>query len=237
MKFLSAVLVLLPIAPVCHAQEPACLPPVQIYFSPKGGCTEAIVKEINTAKKTILLQAYSFTSAPIAKAIVDAHKRGVDVRVLLDKSQRTEKYSSADFVQHAGIAVWIDAKHAIAHNKIIILDDETTITGSFNFTKNAEENNAENLLIIRDKAIAEKYIENWNSHAAHSEKYEAKEKGYSETQHANPAGNYIASKNSQIFHKVGCKSAAKISVKNVVNYTSRDEAVTAGKKPCESCNP
>ena len=149
-------------------------------FSPKGGCTEAVVKEIDAAKKTIIVQAYSFTSAPIAKALVEAHKRGVDVRVILDKSQRTEKYSSADFVLHAGIPIWIDAQHAIAHNKVMVIDGATVLTGSFNFTKAAEEHNAENLLVIRDKALAEKYAANWNTHLDHSEKYAGKEQGYSE---------------------------------------------------------
>jgi phosphatidylserine/phosphatidylglycerophosphate/cardiolipin synthase-like enzyme len=85
-----------------------------------------------------LVQAYSFTSAPIANALVDAHKRGVNVQVILDKSQRTEKYSSADFVARAGIPTFIDAKHAIAHNKIMVIDGYEILTGSFNFTKAAE---------------------------------------------------------------------------------------------------
>ncbi|MCY2927499.1 MAG: phospholipase D family protein, partial [Planctomycetota bacterium] len=123
------------------------------------------------AKQTVYVQAYSFTSAPIAKALVDAHKRSVKVLVILDKSQRTEKYSSADFVAHAGIPVQIDAAHAIAHNKIVIIDGETVITGSFNFTKGAEEKNAENLLVIRSKDLAAKYLENWQVHAKHSEAY------------------------------------------------------------------
>lgn len=146
-------------------------PAVEVHFSPRGGCTEAVVKELSNAKTTVLVQAYSFTSAPIAKALVDAHKRGVDVRVILDKSQRTEKYSSADFVAHAGIPTLIDSRHAIAHNKVMVIDGETVLTGSFNFTKAAEEKNAENLLVIRDKAIAEKYASNWESHKTHSEVY------------------------------------------------------------------
>jgi len=71
---------------------------IDVFFSPKGGCTEAVVTALDHATKTVLVQAYSFTSAPIAKALVDAHKRGVKIQVILDKSQRTEKYSSADFV-------------------------------------------------------------------------------------------------------------------------------------------
>jgi phosphatidylserine/phosphatidylglycerophosphate/cardiolipin synthase-like enzyme len=154
-----------------HSQPPPVPPAIEVHFSPHGGCTDAVVKELGNAKSRVLVQAYSFTSAPIAKALVDAHKRGVDVRVILDKSQRTEKYSSADFVAHAGILTLIDAKHAIAHNKVMVIDGETVLTGSFNFTKAAEEKNAENLLVIRDKAIAEKYTSNWDIHAEHSEKY------------------------------------------------------------------
>ena len=144
---------------------------IQVFFSPNGGCTEAVVENVGKAKLTILVQAYSFTSAPIAKALVDAEKRGVKVQVILDKSQRTEKYSDADFLLHEGVPTFIDAKHAIAHNKIIIIDSHTVLTGSFNFTKAAEENNAENLLVIDDAALAKKYTENWQSHLGHSEPY------------------------------------------------------------------
>src|SRR5215475_14190405 len=91
---------------------------------------------------------YSFTSAPIAKALLDAHKRGVQVQVILDKSQRTEKYSSADFLANQGVPTMIDAEHAIAHNKVMIIDGKTVLTGSFTFTKAAQTQNAENLLII-----------------------------------------------------------------------------------------
>jgi phosphatidylserine/phosphatidylglycerophosphate/cardiolipin synthase-like enzyme len=181
MKRLPLLLLLILTLPSCQAQEPQCLPPIEVWFSPKGGCTEAVVKEIATAKKTILVQAYSFTSVPIAKALLDAHKRGVDVRMILDRSQRTEKYSSADFVLHAGIPIWIDAQHAIAHNKVMVIDGETVITGSFNFTKAAEEHNAENLLVIRSPELAIKYADNWQAHLEHSEKYEGKERSYSET--------------------------------------------------------
>jgi len=144
---------------------------IQAYFSPKGGCTEAVVEAIGRAKAAILVQAYSFTSAPIAKALVDAHKRGVKVEVILDKSQRTEKYSSADFLLHAGIPTRIDEIHAIAHNKVMVIDGQVVITGSFNFTSAAEEHNAENLLIIHDPGLAAQYAANWQAHAAHSEQY------------------------------------------------------------------
>ena len=154
---------------ICFTQERS--PQWEVFFSPHGRCTDAIVKELNKAKSTVLVQAYSFTSAPIAKALLNAHKRGVKVEVILDKSQRTDQYSSATFLYNSGIPVRIDAVHVIAHNKIMIIDRETVITGSFNFTKAAEEKNAENLLVIHDKKLAERYARNWKEHERHSEVY------------------------------------------------------------------
>ena len=149
---------------------------IQVYFSPKGGATEAVVNALDHATNAVLVQAYSFTSAPIAKALVDAHRRGIKVQVILDRSQRTEKYSEADFLKNNGIPTLIDAQHAIAHNKIMILDGYIVLTGSFNFTKAAEEHNAENLLVINDPALAGQYIGNWRAHEQHSEPYERSEK-------------------------------------------------------------
>jgi phosphatidylserine/phosphatidylglycerophosphate/cardiolipin synthase-like enzyme len=160
-----------PPASASASAGPKSIPAWEVSFSPHGGCTEAVVAALGKARSSVFVQAYSFTSAPIAKALVDAHRRGVKVEVILDKSQRTEKYSSADFVAHAGIPVLIDARHAIAHNKVMVIDGDTVVTGSFNFTKAAEESNAENLLVIQDPQLAKKYAENWSVHAQHSESY------------------------------------------------------------------
>ncbi len=83
----------------------------QVYFSPNGGSTDAIVRTLAEAKQTVLVQAYSFTSVPIAKALLAAKKRGVKIQVILDKSQRTAKYSSATFLYNAGIPTYIDPAH------------------------------------------------------------------------------------------------------------------------------
>jgi phosphatidylserine/phosphatidylglycerophosphate/cardiolipin synthase-like enzyme len=155
---------------------PDKLPPIDVYFSPKGGCTDAIVEEINAAKKTILVQAYSFTSKEIAEALVAAHNRGVKVSAILDSDQETDSYSRADFLLHSGVPTLSDDEHSIAHNKVMVIDDATVITGSFNFTKQAEISNAENLLIIRSPELAKAYADNWQAHAAHSRNYEEKPK-------------------------------------------------------------
>lgn len=149
---------------------------IEVAFSPNGGSADLIIKTIGEAKKTIKVQAYSFTNADIAKALLDAAKRGVNVRVVLDKSQETEKYTSATFLANAGVPVRIDDDFAIAHSKIMILDEENVITGSFNFTKAAEKSNAENVLVIRgNRELAKLYIQNWQWRWDASETYKRKE--------------------------------------------------------------
>jgi phosphatidylserine/phosphatidylglycerophosphate/cardiolipin synthase-like enzyme len=137
-------------------------------------CTGLIVRTIAEARQRVLVQAYSFTSAPIARALVDAKKRGIDVRAVLDKSQKTERYSGADFLANSGVPVLIDSDHAIAHNKVMVIDGDIVITGSFNFTKSAQQKNAENLLVIRDADLVRKYEANWRVHAGHSDPYQGK---------------------------------------------------------------
>jgi phosphatidylserine/phosphatidylglycerophosphate/cardiolipin synthase-like enzyme len=135
---------------------------IEVGFSPHGGITNMIVKELNGAKKSIEVQASTFASTEIAKALVDAFKRRVDVRIILDDSQEAEKYSSATFIAHAGIPVHIDREFQLAHSKIMIVDRVDVITGSFNFTKAAEQRNAENCIILRgNQQLANIYEKNW----------------------------------------------------------------------------
>jgi phosphatidylserine/phosphatidylglycerophosphate/cardiolipin synthase-like enzyme len=145
--------------------------PIEVYFSPGVSCTEAIVRELSNAKQTVHVQAYSFTSQPIARALTDAQKRGVKVIAILDASNRTKNYSTADFLAHEGVETYVDSMHAIAHNKIMIIDGTTVLTGSFNFTRAADQKNAENLLVIREDGVAAKYEQNWLTHFHHSEYY------------------------------------------------------------------
>jgi phosphatidylserine/phosphatidylglycerophosphate/cardiolipin synthase-like enzyme len=105
---------------------------------------------------------------------VDAKKRGVRVEAILDRSQRSEKYTSATFLANNQILTYIDSQHAIAHHKVMIVDKQVVITGSFNFTKAAEERNAENLLIIASREMARYYLGNWLVHRKHSEPYRSR---------------------------------------------------------------
>jgi phosphatidylserine/phosphatidylglycerophosphate/cardiolipin synthase-like enzyme len=146
-------------------------PPLSVmaYYSPKGGCTDAVVREIKLARKEVLVQAYSFTSKPIAQALIDAKTRGVDIEILLDKSNEQETYTELGHLIEQGLKPHIDAEHAIAHNKIMIIDRRTLLTGSFNFTHQAEAENAENLLVIKGHPeLLQGYAKNFAAHKAHA---------------------------------------------------------------------
>ena len=168
LRIALACLFLIQVSACISVEDGATAIPAEVRFSPHGGCTECIVKELDEAHESILIQAYSFTSEPIAKAVASASKRGVACKAILDSSQKSGKYSVTDFLVNSGIETWIDSAHAIAHNKVIIIDDRTVISGSFNFTKAAEESNAENLLVLRSVQLAKLYKANWLAHKEHS---------------------------------------------------------------------
>jgi phosphatidylserine/phosphatidylglycerophosphate/cardiolipin synthase-like enzyme len=142
---------------------------IEVQFSPKLGATKSIINALARARKTILVSAYSFTSTDIAEALLAAKKRGVSIKIILDKSQVSQRYSASTFFANQGFDLRINDKHAIFHNKVMVIDGDTVITGSFNFTKAAENKNAENLLIIRaNRQVAKAYEENFWSHWQHS---------------------------------------------------------------------
>jgi phosphatidylserine/phosphatidylglycerophosphate/cardiolipin synthase-like enzyme len=144
-----------------------------VYFSPNGGCTDAIVNEINDAKQFVMVGAYRLTSIPIAQALVAAKERGVAVSIILDKAQQSTKYSDATYFHNHQIDVLIDHQHQIMHNKVIIIDGKTVITGSMNFSASGETRNAENVLILTSNKLVDEYVANFNLHKNHSLAYKS----------------------------------------------------------------
>ncbi len=155
-----------------HQETQTQKPAWNVCFSPEGGCTKVVVDALDQAKSSILVQAYSFTSEPIAEALIKARQRGLKVEAILDRSQVRAKNGQVKPLVEAGVPVSIDASHSIAHNKVMVIDGATVITGSFNFSTNAAIYNAENLLIINDPSMATQYAANWQKHRGHSEPYE-----------------------------------------------------------------
>lgn len=124
---------------------------IRIFFSPEGDIAEEIIKQINNAQEYIDIAIYSFTYEPIAGAIVRAKRRGVKIRILMDKGQSKGKYSKYKFLLDNDIAVIQDRHTGIMHNKIAIIDGRILFTGSYNWSKSAEERNEENLLEFIDE--------------------------------------------------------------------------------------
>lgn len=147
---------------------------IQVAFTPGDDAGALVVSAIRQARHQVLVQAYSLTHKDIAQALVAARRRGVEVLVIADR-QQTESLATSLvlWLARQGVPVWMDADHAAAHNKVMVLDpgtpQATVITGSFNLTHAAQYRNAENLLVLRGNApLAEAYAANWRRHRIHS---------------------------------------------------------------------
>jgi phosphatidylserine/phosphatidylglycerophosphate/cardiolipin synthase-like enzyme len=150
---------------------------VQAAFTP-GDDAGALIKDaIDTARRQVLVQAFSFTHRKIAEALVAANRRGVDVKVISDKNQiHRIRTSLIAKIAAEGVPVFTDSDHDSAHNKVIVIDadgpDATLITGSYNFTHAAQYKNAENVLLIKgNPALTDLYRKNWQHHYEHSVPY------------------------------------------------------------------
>lgn len=131
-------------------------------FSPKQGATSLIIKTIQNSNKYIYVAAYSFTSLPIAEELAAAQQRGVDIKIMLDHSQKNGRGNLLDYLKYAAIPTRINNKYKIMHNKFMIVDGTTLQLGSFNYSNSAEERNAENVLVIHNnQQLATTYLHQW----------------------------------------------------------------------------
>lgn len=151
----------------------------QVMFTPGEDAAGLIIETIGRARKQVLVQAFSFTHGDIAQALIAAHHRGVEVKLIADRDQtRHMKRGQVSRIAAAGVPVWLDGDHQSAHNKVMIIDAGTTqatvITGSYNFTKAAQFKNAENVLVLRgNRALAEAYRADWQRHLPHARPFDA----------------------------------------------------------------
>lgn len=140
-----------------------------VHFSPNGGCCNAIASEIEKASRDIAVCTYYFTEDRLSDSLIKAKHRGIAIRIVLDKSQTSSKYSETNKFGKEGIEARIDSTHHIMHNKYCIIDSSTVITGSYNWTDSAEKENAENLIIIKGSPeLAAKYLADFEKHWEHS---------------------------------------------------------------------
>ena len=150
---------------------------VQVLFSPWDDIEGAIVAALRSARREVLVHSFSFTSRPLARALIEARARGVDVRVTADasESERTENNRIPDLAE-AGIPVFVEERYQSAHNKVMIIDAAvaggTVITGSYNWTYAAQRRNAENVIIMSGQnAVSARYRMNWERQRAEARPY------------------------------------------------------------------
>src|SRR5215470_3647454 len=141
---------------------------VQACFSPQGRCSAHILREIEQAKKELLVAVYAFTSDDLAAALVQAKKRGVSVQVIIDREyDATNEKSKGKFLESQKIPVRrvsggkanaAERDAGLMHQKFAVIDRKVVFTGSYNWTRAADNLNDENLLFFRDAgALAEEY--------------------------------------------------------------------------------
>lgn len=134
----------------------------EVAFSPRRGAQELIIKAIDSAMEELLVATYTYTSAPITNALLQARDRGVRVSVVSDDGEAGKSYSAIPTLVNQGIPVRIDGHYAIHHNKFIVIDRKHLETGSYNYTASAADRNAENVLVIwNTPELAELYATEW----------------------------------------------------------------------------
>jgi len=162
---------------LCHGAPDRVVPTrfggesLEVCFVPGSDCGAQIAREIDEARSAIRIQAYTFTSQRVSHALARARRRGVDVVALLDQREARQRNETAAIrtLVEAGVGIRFDGAHSTAHNKILVIDGATVVTGSFNFSISAERYSAENVLFIRgNPRLVRAYLDNFALHWAHS---------------------------------------------------------------------
>jgi len=129
----------------------------KVYFSPNGGCMQAVITEINKANQSIEVAMYALTSREISHALVEAKNRHVRVRIALNISQIMDPYSKCKFLESKGLSVKFHMGPGFLNDKFAVIDNRVVLTGSYNWSLVADRSNFENLLVIKDRELALKY--------------------------------------------------------------------------------
>ena len=148
---------------------------VAVCFSPEENCAAFADRAIGKAEREILVGAYGLTKGSgIVEALIHAKERGIDVRLIADKTTPCERNSAVEPLVAAGVPIWIDDQARIAHAKTMVIDGAVTLTGSYNWTRGAAAN-SENLNLISSPAVAAAYAAHWRQRLAVSVRYNGKD--------------------------------------------------------------
>lgn len=208
-----------------------------VYFSLVDDPEGAIIEELNEAKESIDIAMYYFTDRDLANTVIDAHDRGVKVRIYLDKEQKEAKYSKSRYLAKHGISIRYSSNPYTMHHKFAIIDNEVVITGSYNWTASAGVRNNENLLVIRDPPLVGRYEQEfyrlWNEHYLGEEKLEAPAQELKPLAEEPQTEKIVyVTETGKKYHRLGCRYLSKSCIP-----ISLTEAKRRGYTPCKVCKP
>jgi phosphatidylserine/phosphatidylglycerophosphate/cardiolipin synthase-like enzyme len=144
---------------------------VQSFFSPRGQSLVELCRRFDSAKTTISIATFQITNVEFCKHISSAKNRGVEVTILIDRGQIKSASANLTMLRRSGIKILVDQAEKLFHNKYILIDGHVTITGSYNFSDNAELRNAENFVVIYDESVYDSFFIDFNKHLSHSRAY------------------------------------------------------------------
>jgi phosphatidylserine/phosphatidylglycerophosphate/cardiolipin synthase-like enzyme len=133
-----------------------------VCFSRVEQCDSLLINLISQAKKSVYVAIYSFTRDGLARALIDAKNRGVEVKVVIEEDNAYGQGSDYQMLKDAGVDVRLDGNPATMHHKFMIVDGELVVTGSYNWSTAAEDRNDENFVVIRDKAVVDRFTQEFN---------------------------------------------------------------------------
>jgi phosphatidylserine/phosphatidylglycerophosphate/cardiolipin synthase-like enzyme len=131
--------------------------PAEVYFSPEDRGDTRLVELLRNARASILFLAYSFTSDPLGEALLEQFAAGLEVRGVFDESQADGQGAEYGPLRQAGLDVRLDGNSGLMHHKVMVIDDEIVVLGSYNFTRAANQSNDENFIVLQDGGIAALY--------------------------------------------------------------------------------
>ena len=133
--------------------------PVQILFAPEDKVINHFIPLIEHAQKSIRFMTFSFTHEGLGQAVLDRAKAGIEVKGIFETRGSETKYSQLAPLYCAGVPVRQDGNPDTFHHKVFVIDDQIVVTGSLNFSNNADESNDENTVIVTNRDIAAQYLQ------------------------------------------------------------------------------
>lgn len=129
------------------------------YFAPRDKVMDKLVALVGAAQHSVRFLAFTYTHPSLVNAMIDRHQAGVDVQGIIE-SRGVSQGMLVPLYCH-NVPVWTDGNRYTMHHKVIIIDEAIVVTGSYNFTKSADDLNDENVLIIANRALAARYLEEY----------------------------------------------------------------------------